>query len=140
MKLIILVLLIIIIYIIIHMKYKKTKNKIKTHRIVGKIAKTPDEIQKGLMYRKLKLKENEGMLFSMNYGINTMWMKNTYIPLDIIFLNTRMKVVGYIENAEPLSLKTLSINRPSKYVLEMNSGSVKLHNIKKTHKINFVET
>ena len=134
------VLIIIIICFIISMRNKKTKKKIKTHKFFGKIARSEDEIIKGLMFRKHKLNSDEGMLFVMNYGINTMWMKNTYIPLDMIFLNSRMKVVGYIENTEPLSLKQLYINHKSKYVLEMNAGSVKLHNIKKRDKINFSET
>ena len=55
------------------------------HKIYGKIAKTPEELQEGLMYRKNKLDKHEGMLFPMEKQINSMWMKNTYIPLDIIF-------------------------------------------------------
>ena len=69
------------------------------------------------------------MLFVMGQKINTLWMKNTFIPLDIIFLTKDMKVVGYIEDTEPLSLKTLSINKPSYYVIEMNGNSVSSLNI-----------
>jgi len=94
------------------------------HKIYGKIAKTPDELQRGLMYRKDKLDKREGMLFPMEKQINSMWMKNTYIPLDIIFLDEKKRIIGYVIDAEPLSEKSLSIDKPSNYVLEMNGNSV----------------
>ena len=102
----------------------------KTHHIYGSIAKTPKEKERGLMFRKYPLKKNEGLLFVMGLKNNTMWMKNTFIPLDIIFLSKNMNVVGYVEDAEPLSLKTLSINKPSYYVIEMNGNSVSSMNLK----------
>ena len=94
------------------------------HKIYGKIAKTPEELQDGLMYRKHKLDKHEGMLFPMEKQINSMWMKNTYIPLDIIFLDEKKRIIGYVIDAEPLSEKSLSIDKPSNYVLEMNGNSV----------------
>ena len=94
------------------------------HKIYGKIAKTPEELQDGLMYRKHKLDKREGMLFPMKKQINSMWMKNTYIPLDIIFLDEKKRIIGYVIDAEPLSEKSLSIDKPSNYVLEMNGNSV----------------
>ena len=94
------------------------------HKIYGTIAKSPYELRKGLMYRKNKLEKREGMLFPMKTQINSMWMKNTYIPLDIIFLDEKKRIIGYVINAEPLSEKSLSIHKPSNYVLEMNGNSV----------------
>ena len=94
------------------------------HKIYGKIAKTPEELQDGLMYRKHKLDKHEGMLFPMEKQINSMWMKNTYIPLDIIFLDEKKRIIGYVIDAEPLSEKSLSIDKPSNYVLEMNGNSI----------------
>ena len=94
------------------------------HKIYGKIAKTPKELRDGLMYRKNKLDKHEGMLFPMKKQINSMWMKNTYIPLDIIFLDEKKRIIGYVIDAEPLSEKSLSIDKPSNYVLEMNGNSV----------------
>jgi uncharacterized membrane protein (UPF0127 family) len=94
------------------------------HKIYGKIAKTPEELEKGLMYRKHKLDKYEGMLFPMEKQINSMWMKNTYIPLDIIFLDETKKIIGYVIDTEPLSEKPLKIDKPSTYVLEMNGNSV----------------
>ena len=115
---------IILCLVIISFLFYKYINLSKVHKVYGKIAKTPEELEKGLMYRKDKLKKNEGMLFQFETKINSMWMKNTYIPLDIIFLDKNMKILGYVIDTEPLSEKSLSINKPSTYVLEMNGNSV----------------
>ena len=109
------------------------------HKIYGKIAKTPEELQDGLMYRKNKLDKHEGMLFPFEKQINSMWMKNTYIPLDIIFLDEKKRIIGYVIDAEPLSEKSLSIDKPSNYVLEMNGNSVFDLNMKIGDIIYFVE-
>jgi len=96
---------------------------------------------KGLMYIKKPLWNNNGMLFDMadRPKNHSMWMKNTYIPLDIIFLDENMKIVGFKENNLPHSLKQISINKPSRYVLEMNTGSVKKNNLKIGEKIFFLK-
>ena len=94
---------------------------------------------KGLMYIKKPLYSRYGMLFDMGPSkINSMWMKNTYIPLDIIFLDENMNIVGYKENNIPHSLKQIKINKVSRYVLEMNSGSVKDNNLNINDKIYFI--
>jgi uncharacterized membrane protein (UPF0127 family) len=91
------------------------------------------------MHRKNRLGYNEGMLFPMGYKYNSMWMKNTYIPLDVIFLDDNMRILGNIENTVPLSLESISIDKKSHNVLEMNSGSVKDFNMKIGDKIIFIE-
>ena len=101
----------------------------ETHRIYGKTAKTSEQKRNGLMYRKDKLQDKEGMLFVMGEGNNSVWMKNTYISLDVIFLDSEMMVVGYKQNTEPLSTTSISINNISSYILEMNSGSVDILDI-----------
>ena len=112
----------------------------KKHKVYGKVTRTLQESKKGLMFRRMPLKKNEGMLFHKEKNnIHSMWMKNTYIPLDMIFLNKSMKVVGYIEDTEPLSTKSLSINKPSSYVLEMNGNTVSHMNIKIGDTIEFIE-
>ena len=95
---------------------------------------------KGLMYIKKPLWNNNGMLFNMDDHPknHSMWMKNTYIPLDIIFLDENMKIVGFKENNQPHSLKQMRINKPSRYVLEMNAGSVKDNNLKINDKLFFM--
>ena len=95
---------------------------------------------KGLMYIKKPLWNNNGMLFDMTDRPknHSMWMKNTYIPLDIIFLDENMNIVGYKENNIPHSLKQIKINTPSRYVLEMNGGTVRKFSLKKGDKIFFI--
>lgn len=97
-----------------------------------------DGAVKGLMYVKEPLHSRYGMLFDMEYKVNSMWMKNTFIPLDVIFLDNNMKIIGFKENNQPHSLKSISINKPSKYVLEMNAGTVKKFNLKIGEKIYFL--
>ncbi len=86
------------------------------------VASTDEERRKGLMFRK-SLKEGAGMIFLFNSETDhTFWMKNTYIPLDMIFIDSDMNVVGIYKNAVPLSEETISIKRASRYVLEINAG------------------
>ena len=97
-----------------------------------------DDAVKGLMYVKEPLHTRYGMLFDMGYKVNSMWMKNTFIPLDVIFLDKNMNIIGFKENNQPHSLKSISINKVSKYVLEMNAGTVKKFNLKIGDKIYFL--
>ena len=106
--------------------------------VFGSIVSGQDAL-KGLMYVKEPLHTRYGMLFDMGYKVNSMWMKNTYIPLDVIFLDKNMNIIGYKENNQPHSLKSISINKPSKYVLEMNAGSVKKFNLKRGDKLYFIQ-
>ena len=106
--------------------------------VFGSVVSGQDAV-KGLMYVKKPLNRYYGMLFDMGPSkINSMWMKNTFIPLDVIFLDENMKIVGYKENNKPHSLKSISIDKPSRYVLEMNAGAVKKNNLKINDKIFFI--
>tara|TARA_Y100000287_G_C14034711_1_gene263429 strand:- start:199 stop:588 length:390 start_codon:yes stop_codon:yes gene_type:complete len=105
--------------------------------VFGSLVSGQDAV-KGLMYVKKPLNSRYGMLFDMGYKVNSMWMKNTFIPLDVIFLDKNMNIIGYKENNKPHSLKSISISKPSKYVLEMNSGTVKNFNLKHGDKIYFL--
>lgn len=120
--------------------YKFYNNSDNIHKVYGKIASSNKEKIKGLMYRNEKLKYDEGMLFPMEYKNNSMWMKNTYIPLDVIFLDDNMRILGYVVDTVPLSLESISINKKSNNVLEMNSGSVDNFNMKIGDKILFFES
>ena len=101
-----------------------------------------EDAVKGLMYVKEPLNRYYGMLFDMSLDKknHSMWMKNTFIPLDIIFLDENMNIIGYKENNEPHSLKSISINKLSRYVLEMNGGSVKLNKLSIGDKIYLLNT
>lgn len=108
--------------------------------IFGKKVSGKDAV-KGLMFQRKSMNNNYGMLFDMHPEpkVHSMWMKNTYIPLDIFFLDKNMKIIGFKENNEPHSLKSISIDKPSRYVLEMNSNSRKRYNLKIDDTINFIE-
>ena len=131
--------IIVILIIIIYILYKYFMTETRVHKIYGKVAKNDKELQKGLMFRKDKLKNNEGMLFPMTYKINSMWMKNTYIPLDVIFLDDNMRIIGYVEDTVLLSLDSISIDKKSYNVLEINAGSIRYHNMLINDKILFIE-
>lgn len=95
------------------------------------IFRDPVDLQKGLMFQKHPLNENEGALFIMPTNkIQNFWMKNTYISLDLLFLDEYGRVVGFIENTKPLDTSNYSINNESKYVIELNAGFIRSHNIK----------
>ena len=86
------------------------------------IAATEGERALGLMYRK-SLPEKSGMLFIFpDEAPRSFWMKNTYVPLDMIFLNAKMEVVSQVENATPLTESPRESHVPAKYVLEVAAG------------------
>ena len=62
--------------------------------------------------------------------IQKFWMKNTYISLDLLFLDETGRVVGFIENTKPFDTNNYYINKESKYVIELNSGFIHRNNIK----------
>lgn len=86
------------------------------------VADTPGERSLGLQYRN-ELEEGQGMLFLFpSEEIQSFWMKNTPISLDMVFINSQRKVVGIIHEAVPLSTAPRSIATPSRFVLEIKGG------------------
>lgn len=96
-----------------------------TYDFVVEVAKTQAEKGKGLMFRR-NLAENEGMLFVFDKSsIQNFWMKDTYLSLDIIFLDDQKKVVNFSQSTVPLqTYPTYGSVGLSKYVLEAPSGTV----------------
>jgi len=89
------------------------------------IATTPEQIQTGLMHRDT-LAPNQAMLFLFdNNEVRSFWMKNTYIPLDIIFISADSLVVSVNENTVPFSEQPISSKAPAKFVLEIRAGLAK---------------
>lgn len=89
------------------------------------MAKTDEERATGLMYRK-ELPEGRGMLFDFAPEQNiSMWMKNTFIPLDMIFIRGDGRILRIAENTEPQSLKTIPSGGPARAVLEVIAGTAK---------------
>ena len=90
--------------------------------VEAELAATPEARSLGLMFRT-SLGEAEGMLFLFPEEQKlSFWMKDTYLPLDMIFINSGMSVVGIIENTVPLSTESRSVAAPAKFVLEVNRG------------------
>jgi uncharacterized protein len=86
------------------------------------IAKTDKERERGLMMVE-KLPENYGMIFEFtNEQMVYMWMKNTKIPLDMIFINQGGGIINIKHNAQPESLEIISSINPIVRVLEINGG------------------
>jgi uncharacterized membrane protein (UPF0127 family) len=79
--------------------------------------------ERGLMFRK-QVPEGTGMLFVFpEEGPRVFWMKNTLIPLDMVFLSASRKIVGIIENTEPLTTSPRDSHAAAKYVLELAGGT-----------------
>jgi len=93
-----------------------------TISIGAELAITPEARNEGLMNRK-EMAQNRAMLFVFpEEKIQSFWMKNTYIALDMIFVNAAHRIVGIIENAEPQTLTSRSVPFPASYVIEVNAG------------------
>ena len=115
------------------------KNNIKDVYFNVEIARKKIDRDKGLMFRK-NLNLDKGMLFIFpNESKVSMWMKNTLISLDIIFISKNYKIVDIINNAKAMSKEILTSKVKAKYALEINAGLVKKLNIKIGNNIYFEE-
>ncbi|WP_299519183.1 DUF192 domain-containing protein [Winogradskyella sp.] len=105
---------------VLQLKKTNSDSIIKTLDI--EIADNEYETQTGLMYRT-ELATNQGMLFIFpNVQMRSFYMKNTKIPLDIIYIDEDKKIVSFQKNAKPLDESSLPSEFPAKYVLEINAG------------------
>lgn len=93
------------------------------------MALTPEERSKGLMYRT-ELAPDTGMLFDFRTDQPVyMWMKNTYIPLDMVFIRSDGRVARIAADTTPLSTETISSGGPVRAVLELPAGTAKARGI-----------
>lgn len=112
-----------------------------------KVADTHEKRAKGLMNVK-SLNFNEGMIFVYDKDIvMNFWMKNTYIPLDIVFLDKNYRIIGIIENMLPVGgnneildndIPRYTINRKSRYAVEIPAFSVKKLGINVGDRLNII--
>ena len=104
---------------------------------------SPAERQRGLMYRPWLL-ENWGMLFVFpDEQPRSFWMRNTYIPLDMVFVSADGIVVGVVENAEPLTEVSRAVEGSSRFVIELNAGEAQRRGIRagvRCEILNFAES
>ena len=105
--------------------------------VTVEVARSEIELGKGLMHRT-RLPPDAGMLFvfgeTSDHGF---WMRNTLIPLDMIFIGEDGRIVGIVERAEPLSTVNRSVGAPSRYVLEVNGGWTSAHGVRAGDRVRF---
>ncbi len=115
----------------------KDKECIKIER-----ATTPQQHSAGLMYRE-SLESNSGMLFLFSdQKPRSFWMKNTLIPLDLVWIDESKTIVGITENTVPCKAdpcRAYPSNLPVKYVLEINSKSSSKFGLKTGQKVDFLD-
>ncbi|MBS9476516.1 DUF192 domain-containing protein [Ancylobacter radicis] len=98
-------------------------------RFTVEMATTPAERSKGLMYRT-ELAPDAGMLFDFNVDQPVyMWMKNTYIPLDMLFIRSDGRIASITTDTVPLSTETISSGVSVRAVLELPAGTVRARGI-----------
>ena len=101
------------------------------------IADTEFDIQTGLMYRD-SMETNQGMLFIFeDEKERFFYMKNTKLPLDLVYINSNKKIVSFLKNAKPFDESSLPSNEPARYVLEINAGLIDNLSISVGDSINF---
>ncbi|HEY0253253.1 MAG TPA: DUF192 domain-containing protein [Kofleriaceae bacterium] len=101
------------------------------------VVATEAKIEKGLMYRQ-HLSPDAGMLFLLGTEKEwTFWMRNTLIPLDMIFVRADMTIAGIVENAEPKTDTLRTVGQSSLYVVEVNGGWTRAHSVTKDEKVRF---
>ncbi len=94
------------------------------------IANTEFDRQLGLMFRK-SMEENQGMLFIFPEArVQSFWMRNTLISLDMIFIDVNKKIITIHKNTKVMSDQSYASTGPAKYVLEVDAGFADKNNIK----------
>jgi uncharacterized membrane protein (UPF0127 family) len=87
------------------------------------LALSDAQMEQGLMFRR-SLAPDAGMLFDFKSSVMvTMWMKNTLIPLDMVFLDPQGRVIDIHERAVPQSTDVIAPKAPARYVVELNGGT-----------------
>jgi len=123
------------IFQVIKKSIEKYKNNVEKHFFNVQLATTKKEKEIGLMYVK-EIPVDTGMLFEYHEDTYpSMWMKNTYIPLDAIFIDSNAKVVHIERNMKPHSKETRKSPKLCNYALEINGGLADSMGIKVGHLI-----
>ncbi len=101
------------------------------------IAATPPQRNLGLMYRR-QLPSKTGMLFIFDREKQQKFtMRNTFIPLDMIFISREKRIVGWVENTTPMKAGPFQVDPPSSFVLEVNAFFCREHAVSKGDLVSF---
>ena len=104
-------------------------------KVQVEVARTGAARRQGLMQRK-SLKAHHGMIFLFEKEEpQSFWMKNTYISLDIMFVNRAGTIIGIVHNAEPMTTTPRNVPGVSQYVIEMVGGYAAQYGIEKGTKV-----
>lgn len=104
-------------------------------RVAVEIADNPTSRERGLMYRT-SLPEDQGMLFSWgDESERAFWMRNTCIPLDMLFIAKDLTILGIVEQVPPMNDTPRGVPCPAAHVLELNAGWARSHGIEPGQKI-----
>lgn len=99
-------------------------------RVAVEIARVGTHRQRGLMYRT-EMDADSGMLFSWpNESVRSFWMKNTCLPLDMLFISGDGVIVGVLEQVPTLNEAPRQVPCPAAHVLEVNAGWVRAHGVR----------
>ncbi len=102
------------------------------------VADTPEARAHGLMYRQ-DLAADAGMLFIFPIeSEQRFWMKNTPLPLDMVFIGHDRRIVGIVPDTRPFTTNQLGVPAPSQYVLEVHAGFCAAHGIAAGDSVDFV--
>jgi uncharacterized membrane protein (UPF0127 family) len=101
------------------------------------VARTPAEVERGLMFRR-ELAPDAGMIFVFDdESEHVFWMKNTFIPLDMLFIDAAGRVISIAERTVPHSLDLVAATAPARAVLEVNGGTAARLGIKPGDRVVF---
>lgn len=140
LAIVLIILLIVGIYFVLKKERSEVWFKNQNLKVEVEVAETLWEQARGLMGRQ-SLAEDEGMLFVFSdEAPRSFWMKNTYIPLDLIFISQEKKIVEIKRNFEPCQESNCPVYRSqasAKYVLEVNGGFCEKHQIEVGDELDF---
>jgi uncharacterized membrane protein (UPF0127 family) len=107
------------------------------HAVAVELARTDEERERGLMFRR-ELAEDAGMLFLFaESDRHAFWMKNTLIPLDMLFIDEGGRVAAIVAGAEPLTLTPRDPGVENRYVLEVRGGWAARHGVRPGARVRF---
>lgn len=110
-------------------------SKASAHKFEVWIADTPERQRQGLMFVR-DLPSSQGMLFiNESPRVSSFWMKNTYIPLDMLFIDARGRIVAIYADTTPLSLDPVGPMSPVRGILELRGGEAAKRGIRKGDRV-----